>query len=296
MDWKEYEKEIFEHFKGQYPDAEIILDAKKDGLFSKTKRQIDILIEQYVAGNRIVIAIDGKYFNKKVDVKAVESYISMLEDIGAHKGLLISKEGFTEAAYNRAHFGSTEIELEILNFKDLHLFQSHGAIPYAGNNGALVPSPFGWVVDGQTTPAWLATLYLQGRTLNEAMQDSEFMYIQFWDRRKDGDSLEDLLNFQESMFKEADPECLIEFLPTIKRKNEKTKLRVANIKNYSTPEYTGFVEFEHFIFFCVMFSPVNRSKSNIRKLENIMEAVLPIKIKHQDANKSMQPTANASDD
>ena len=169
MDWKKYEKEIFEHFNGQYPNAEITLDAKKDGMFSKTKRQIDILIEQYVAGNRIVIAVDGKYFNKKVDVKAVESYISMLEDIGAHKGLLISKEGFTEAAYNRAHFGATEIELEILNFKDLHLFQSHGAIPYAGINGALVPSPFGWVLDGQTTPAWLATLYLQGRTLNEAM-------------------------------------------------------------------------------------------------------------------------------
>ena len=296
MDWKEYEKEIFEHFKGQYPNAEITLDAKKDGLFSKTKRQIDILIEQYVAGNRILIAIDGKYFKKKVDVKAVESYISMLEDIGAHKGLLISKEGFTEAAYNRAHFGPTEIELEILNFKDLHSFQSHGAIPYVGNNGALVPSPFGWVVDGKTTPAWLTTLYQQGRTLNEAMQDNEFMYIQFWDRRKDGASLDDLLKFQEEMFREADPKCSIEFLPTINRQDVKTKLRVANIINYPTPEYTGFVEFEDFIFFCVMFSPVNRSKSNIRKLENIMEAVLPIKIEHQNANKSMQPTANASAD
>lgn len=246
MDWKEYEKEIFEHFKGQYPDSEITLDAKKDGLYSKTKHQIDILIEQYVAGNRIVIA--------------VESYISMLEDIGAHKGLLISKEGFSEAAYNQAHFGSTEIELEILNFKDLYAFQSHGAIPYAGNNGALVPSPFGWVVDGQTTPAWLATLYQQGRTLNEAMQDNEFIYIQFWERHKDGDSLKDLLKFQEEMFRETVPECSIEFLPTIRRKDVKTKLRVANIKNYPTPEYTGFVEFEDYIFFCVMFSPVNRSK------------------------------------
>ena len=134
---------------------------------------------------------------------------------------------------------------------------------------------------------------MQGRTLDEAMQNNEFMYIQFWDRLKDGDSLEDLLKLQESMFKDSDSECSIEFLPTIRRENEKTKLRVVNIKNYPTPEYTGFVEFEDFIFFCVMFSPVNRSKSNIRKLENIMEAVLPIKIKHQDANASMQPTTNA---
>jgi hypothetical protein len=38
-----------------------------------------------------------------------------------------------------------------------------------------------------------------------------------------------------------------------------------------------------------MFSPVNRSNSNIRKLENIMEAVLPIKIEHQKANRALQP-------
>jgi len=280
MEWKEYEQEIFKHFKGQYPEAEITLDAKKVGLYSKVNRQIDVLVEQYIAGNRITIAIDGKYFNKKVDVKAVESYIGMLEDIGAQKGLLISKEGFSEAAYNRAHFGPTEIELDILNFEELKSFQSHGAIPYSGNNGAIMPAPFGWVVDGNKTPAWLATLYQQGATLEQAMKANEFMYVQFWNRHKDGHSLSDLLKLQEDKFKEIDPKYTIDFLPTIKRKDADVKLRVTNIKNYPVPEYTGFVEFEDFIFFCVMFSPLNRSKSNIRKLENIMEAVLPMKINH----------------
>ncbi len=280
MEWKEYEQEIFKHFKGQYPEAEITLDAKKVGLYSKVNRQIDVLVEQYIAGNRITIAIDGKYFNKKVDVKAVESYIGMLEDIGAQKGLLISKEGFSEAAYNRAHFGPTEIELDILNFEELKSFQSHGAIPYSGNNGAIMPAPFGWVVDGNKTPAWLATLYQQGATLEQAMKANEFMYVQFWNRHKDGHSLSDLLKLQEDKFKEIDPKYTIDFLPTIKRKDADVKLRVTNIKNYPVPEYTGFVEFEDFIFFCVMFSPLNRSKSNIRKLENIMEAVLPIKMNH----------------
>ena len=64
---------------------------------------------------------------------------------------------------------------------------------------------------------------------------------------------------------------------------------------HSKPQ-TWLVYLTYLSMFCVMFSPVNRSKSNIRKLENIMEAVLPMKIKHQDANKSMQPTANASAD
>ncbi|ADP99920.1 restriction endonuclease [Marinobacter adhaerens] len=284
MDWKEYEKEIFDHFKGQYPTAEISLDARKTGLYSKAERQIDILIEQYVAGNRITIAIDGKYLNKKVDVKAVESYIGMLEDIGAHKGLLVSKEGFSEAAYNRAHFGPTEIELDILNLEELRHFQSYGAIPYAGDCGALIPAPFGWVVDIQTTPAWLATVYQQGRTLDDAMKDGEFMYVQFWNRRQGGHELGDLLNLQKENLLKVDPECVIEFLPTIKRKDAETKLRVAHVSQYPSPEYTGFVQFTDFIFFCVLFSPENRSKSNIRKLENIMEAVRPIKIEQHKAN------------
>lgn len=281
MDWKEYEEEIFQYFEQQYPDAEVTLDAKKIGRYTNTDRQIDILIEEYVAGNRISIVVDGKFFNKRVDVKSVESFIGMLGDLGAHKGLLISKEGFSEAAYNRAHFGPEEVELDILNFSELHRFQAHGAIPYAGSSGALVSAPFGWVIDAQRTNAGLATLYQQGKTLDQAMQDMEFMYIQFWDRKKNKENLKDLLKIQEEAFAEVDPDFEIEYMPTIKRKDAKTKLRIVRIKNYPAPEYTGFLEFKKFIFFCVMFSPVNRSKSNLRKLENVLKTALPIKVKHQ---------------
>lgn len=290
MDWKKYEKEIYEIFNSQYPDAEITLDAKKVGLYSKVERQLDVLIEQYIAGNRISIVIDCKYFNKKVDVKAVESFIGMLEDVDCHKGLLISKEGFSEAAYNRVHYGPSEIELDILNFKEIQLFQAHGAIPYAGENGVLLPAPFGWIVDGQTSDAWIATLYQQGLCLEQAMQGNEFMYVQFWDRKKDERNLDDLLNIQKGTFEKVDPKAIIDYLPTIKRKDARTALRVAKIKNYPSKEYTGFIEFSDFIFFCVMFSPENRSRRNIRKLENILEAVIPIKVNHENADKTIQPT------
>jgi hypothetical protein len=281
MDWREYEREIYERFHFQYPDAEITLDAKRMGLYSKVDRQLDILIEQYVAGNRISIVIDGKYFNKKVDVKAVESCIGMLEDVGAHKGLLISKEGFTEAAYNRAHYGPSEIELDVLNYKDIQVFQGYLAIPYAGENGVVLQAPFGWVIDAQKTPIAVATIYQQGFSLEQAMQNKEFMYVNFWDRKKDGHSLEDLFRIQAESFKEGDPNTVIEYARTFKRKDARTALRVAKVNNYPTIEYTGFVEFSDFIFFCVMFSPENRSRTNIRKLENMLETVLPIKVNQQ---------------
>lgn len=280
MDWKKYEKEIYQHFVSQYPDAEITLDARKIGLYSKVERQIDILIEQYIAGNRLSIALDGKYYNKKVDVKAVESFIGMLEDIGVHKGLLISNKGFTEGAYNRAHFGPSEIELDILNFLELQAFQAFGAFPYSENHGAMLSAPFGWIIDGSKSPAWLATIYQQGLNLDQAMQNNEFMYVQFWDRKKDNQALDDLLKIQEESFKETDPDVKIEYIPTIKRKDANTTLRVANLKNYPTPEYTGFIEFSDFIFFCTMFTPENKSRKNIRKLENILETVLPINVRN----------------
>lgn len=285
MNWKQYESEIFEHFKTQYPDAEITLNVRKKGLYSKASRQIDVLIEQYVAGNRFTLIIDGKYFNKKVDVKAVESFIGMLEDLGAHKGLLISNQGFSEAAYNRAHFGPSEVELDILNFKDLHLFQAHEAMPYAGENIAIIPAPFGWVIDGQTTPSWLATLYQQGLTLDKAMDKNEFMYVQFWDRKSNNDNLDDLLEMQLANFKEKDQDAKVEYLPTVKRKDTRMCLRKATIKSYPTSEFTGFIEFPDFIFFCVMFTPENRERQNIRKLENILELVKAGTVRHKKADK-----------
>lgn len=278
MDWKQYENEIGELLKNQYPEAEITIDARRNGIFSKTERQIDVLIERNIAGNKIDIVVDGKFWNKKVDVKAVEDFTGMLEDIGAHKGLLISQKGFSEAAYNRAHFGPSDIELDILNFEQLKQFQSFCAIPYAGENAVLLPAPFGWVIDGQRNSFSIATIYLQGRTLEDAAKNNEFMYIQFWDRKRDGHDLDDLISLQEQNFAEKDPDYSVEYQQTVKRTDARTILRIAKLKNYPTAEYTGFVEFVDFIFFCVMFSPENREKTNVKKLENMLKAALPIKI------------------
>lgn len=285
MDWKEYEQEIHHIFLTQYPESNITYDAKRIGIYSKADRQIDILIEDHIAGNRFSIAIDCKHFNKKIDIKGVESFIGMPEDIGAQKGLLISKEGFSEAALNRAHFGPTEVELDILNFKDLHKFQGHGGILYRGENVALVPAPFGWIIDGTRTSNWLAVFYQRGFTLEDAAKRKEFMYVQIWDRKENNENLDDLLKTQEADLRKIDSAATIEYIPTIKRRDERVVLRTAKLRTYPTTEYTGFVEFDDFIFFCVLFSPENRSRQNIRKLENILGMVLAIKVQ-QAANRS----------
>lgn len=167
MTWKDYEKEIHNHFKVMFPNADISYDVNVYGRYSKVERQIDILIEDYIVGSRMRIVVDGKYFSKKVDVKDVEMFIGMLNDCEANKGLLITQEGFSKAAINRAYFDPIDIELDILNFKDLHQFQGFMGIPYSGNFGVLLPAPFGWIIDATRRPNMLATLYQRGLTLEK---------------------------------------------------------------------------------------------------------------------------------
>ena len=66
MNWKDYEKEIHEYFVKQFPNAEITHNVKVEGRYSRTERQVDILIEDYVAGNRMRIMVDGKYFSEMI--------------------------------------------------------------------------------------------------------------------------------------------------------------------------------------------------------------------------------------
>jgi len=284
MDWKKYEKEIFELFSDDFPEAEITHDVIRRGRYSKIDRQIDILIEDYIAGNKLTIIIDAKFFSKRVDVKEAESFIGMLQDLGAHKGILVTQKGYSQGAINRAYNDPGDIELEILNFQELKYFQAVGAIPYAGSNGVILPAPFGWVIDGRKTETWVACLYQRGLDVDQALKKHEFMYVQFWDRKKDNFDLDKLIEHQEQYTKEAFPTATFEYRSTIKRNDARTKLRIAHIESYSGPEITGFIEFKDFIFFCVLLTPEEMCRKNIRKLENILLKVVPGKISYKNGS------------
>jgi hypothetical protein len=283
MNWKDYEKKISEHFRLAYPDATIQADVRIQGRYSKTERQIDILIEDYVAGTRFRTVVDGKYFSSKIDVKDVETFIGMLADVEAHKGLLITSEGYSQAAVNRAFHDPGDLELDILNFKEINHLQGFGAIPYSGSNGVLLPAPFGWVIDGKRREGMLATLYQRGLTLEEAGVQKEWMYVKISEKSGDLATLDQLLKYQEQYTLESFHDAKIAYLDTIKRNDAHTVLRRIDVPTYPTPELTGFVEFKDFIFVAVLFTPVELSKKNIRKLEYVMAKVLPLKVKDKSS-------------
>lgn len=145
MDWKEYEREIEAHFRLEYPSAYITRNAKRRGRFSNALREIDVLIEQQVCDLPFRIVIDAKFRGRKIDVKDVEEFLGMVRDVCAHKAIMISPEGYTDAAIQRASAGDADVILDVLKFSELQCYQGFGAFPFAGQHAvALLPLSGGW--------------------------------------------------------------------------------------------------------------------------------------------------------
>ncbi len=278
MNWREYEKEIHQHFQEMYPEAETTYNSTLLGRYSKIDRQIDVLIEDYAAGDRIRIMVDGKYFSENIDVKEVECFIGMMQDVEADKGLLITQKGYSEAAIMRAHNDPNRIELDILNFEELKQFQGFVVLTYSGKHGVVMPSPFGWIIDATRREGMLATLYQRGLTLEKAGKNKEWMYVNIFSKNDEINDLDAFCKMQESDTWLYKPDSKISYRKTIKRKDANTLLRLIQINSYPTPEFTGFVEFEEFIFFCVLFTPEELEEKNLKKLEYIISKVLPFQV------------------
>lgn len=279
MDWKKYEEEIFDHFRKEFPNARILRDARVPGRFSQVDRQVDILIDDTMAGFNLRIAIDAKHHSKRLDVTDVEAFLGFCNDIDAHKGVLICPMGYTQAAANRAHYDESDVELDVLNFVELKQFQAFCALTYAGSHGVVLPAPFGHIIDGGGRPhGFVATIYQRGYDLKQAQQENEWMYVDFWTKKDDVNTLEKLLAHQESYLRAKFPESKITYLDGPVRKIGATRIRRFEEKAYPVPEYTGFVDYDEFIFFCVLFSPPAFVNRNLRKLRYILRSVIPFRL------------------
>jgi hypothetical protein len=109
------------------PNANILHDVKLDGRFSKTKRQIDVLVCERIGQYEISIIIDCKDYNKPADVKDVEEFDGLLKDVGAQKGVLVCPKGFSAAAKTRAEY--FQIDLYSPFDTDIHQWTVKATIP-----------------------------------------------------------------------------------------------------------------------------------------------------------------------
>ena len=275
MDWKEYEIYITKHFQRLFPKTSIQHNVRREGLISKVKRQIDILIEGKVAGFDLSIIVDCKYFNKKVDVKEVESFLSFLQDLKASKGILITNNGYSKAAYNRATYDSQDIELRIINFEDLEQFQGFLAIPYSQSECAIVSAPDGWVVDSSGQGPYVASFYPAGLSQEEAFHNEGVIYFAFSHKDKHWPDLPDLLIKQKAGVEKHYRLPKVDYINTIEREDCTVALRVIDAEEMgSSIEYTIFLDYPCVIIYITLLTPRVKEKKYLKKLEWVAQKLI----------------------
>lgn len=279
MDWQQYETEIFQHFADAYPGCEVRKNVMIPGRYSKVNRQVDVLITGSMADFEMRVAIDAKHYSSPIDVKDVECFLGYCADLGVSKGVMIAPKGYTPAALNRAHNDESDIELDVLNYAELDHLQGQLAIPYAGDFGVILLAPMGWVIDAERRTGMIATLYQRGRTFEDAARAKEFAYVNIWAKDDQAQDIDSLIDLQNAGLMSDDPKGRITTLPAPDGARGPTRIRSFESANYPAPEFTGFVEFERFIFYCVMFSPPEVTKPNLRKLRSILRTVMPINVR-----------------
>lgn len=279
MDWQQYEDEIYTHFRDTFPAFSVTKNVRLVGRYSKVERQIDILIEGRIADFQMRIAVDAKHRGRPIDVADVEGFVGFCSDIGAQKGVLIALNGYTAAAINRAYFDDHDIELDVLNFADLELFQGRCAIPYSGSHGVVLSAPFGWIIDGTGRPNMMATLYQRGKSFEQATASLEWAYVNIVPKDSYTSSLDALLALQDGGLRADFPISKLTYLDGPKRDRWNTKIRCFEEASYPTPEYTGFVDFKDCIFLCVLYSPKEVANRNLRKLDEVLRTVRNLSVR-----------------
>jgi hypothetical protein len=126
-DYKELEELVARIQRQLAPHSEVIHNTKLFGRQSKRMRQIDVLVKDKIAQFAINIVIDCKDYKSPVDVKGVEEFYGLLDDVGAQKGVLVCPKGFTQTAKTRAE--GLQIDLYSPVDTDPHKWQVKISMP-----------------------------------------------------------------------------------------------------------------------------------------------------------------------
>ena len=107
--WKRFEALVAKLQKALSPDAIVTPNDNILGRRSGVLRQIDISVRKSVGQFDILAIIDCKDYKVPVDVKDVEEFLGLVNDVVANKGALVSASGFTEAAKTRARDAGVDV-------------------------------------------------------------------------------------------------------------------------------------------------------------------------------------------
>ena len=151
-EWKQYEWLISKIFHDSYYSIKttILHDANIKGQYSERSRQIDILVED----KNFKTIIECKYYKNPLDVKGIESFLGMYNDVKADYGIVVALNGFSKSANKRVSEYNDKIKLEHIDLENAFNsfnYQSYGKVSDICNNcnndfinGTMVPGLLLW--------------------------------------------------------------------------------------------------------------------------------------------------------
>lgn len=176
MDDSQYETSVAKLLVTKNPEYLVRYNQKIIGKYSKVKRQIDVLL----INDKEKIAVECKYYNSKINVKVLDSFIGFLEDIEINDGILVTNKGVSKAAFNRV--AESKIKIRILSDNDIKNYRISGIITYENNRGALLPEPNGWICCGSDEKRHICCLFIPiGSQYENFLIEGNFLYVKFFD-------------------------------------------------------------------------------------------------------------------
>jgi len=125
--WQRFENLVAQIQRTLTPQSKVTQNDRIQGRQTKGLRQIDISIRHKVGQYEILIVMDCKDYKRPIDVKCVEEFMGLVDDVGANKGALVSASGFTNTAKTRAK--DAGIDLYRLIDAEKHEWQTFVSIP-----------------------------------------------------------------------------------------------------------------------------------------------------------------------
>ena len=109
--WFEFQEEICTYFKSLGFEAE----TNKTVIGVRTSHDIDIFVETKFMGQNLTWIIEAKKWNSKVNKLQTLGLRTIVDDIGADKGFIISEKGFQKGAIE----ASKNTNISLLTFEQL---------------------------------------------------------------------------------------------------------------------------------------------------------------------------------
>ena len=173
--WKRFEKIIAGIHRLQAQGATVTLDDHIVGRRTKRRRQIDVSLKFNHGYYDYWGVVECKDYNKKISISKVEAFRTKLEDVGAHKGIMVSGKGFQEGAeatakaYGIELFTLTEqnsdwtqkIREQVLKFPFPRKIEfDHIPVPGEGSPGHVAYEQIIFYRDDKSPPVNLAQILL----------------------------------------------------------------------------------------------------------------------------------------